>query len=325
MELVKMAELKNIKLSQIQEPAIKLRPVLKDSPEYQGIVDSIKRVGVLNAILVREVENTVNPDIKKYEVIEGNHRFNASMDAGLDEIPCSIQNMTEGQIYDAQIIGNIQKIETKPVEYSKQLKAILNRERTLTANELAARLGKSATWLAERLGLTTLAEPIGKMVDDGTINLTNAYALSKLDPEDQEIFKDRAITEDGAQFVPSVNAHVKQKKEALRQGRDPNAVAVYVHTARVQKLSDVKELLADTAKQGIIIRDAKAETVTDGFIAGLNWVLSLDPASVAAGKAKWEADKAASEEKKKTAAAEREAKKAAAAAGKAPADGPLVK
>ncbi len=93
----------------------------------------------------------------------------------------------------------------------------------MTAAELSVKLGKSPTWVGQRLNLTKLDEKIQALVDDGTINLTNAIAMSKLPVEEQGTFVERAITMTPAEFTPTVNARIKEVRDAKRQGRDPNA------------------------------------------------------------------------------------------------------
>ena len=77
-----------------------------------------------------------------------------------------------------QIIASVPRIETRPIEYSKQLEWVLKQHPTMTTQELAAQLCKSYTWLCDRLSLLKIDEKYHHLVDDGTISLSNAYALA---------------------------------------------------------------------------------------------------------------------------------------------------
>ena len=135
-------ELKNININEIEENIVALRDVDKAKEDYIGLVDSIRRVGIMNPISVREVKN---PETGKmfYAIIDGLHRWTAAKDAGLTMLPCYVKPLAEAEILEAQIIANVQKIETRPFEYKNQIKRLFLQNPLLTKSELAARIGKS--------------------------------------------------------------------------------------------------------------------------------------------------------------------------------------
>lgn len=99
-------ELKSIPLVHIRENPNALREVNRSTEGYQGLVDSIQKNGVLNAILVREC---VDPNTKTtfYGLIDGLHRFNAAKDAGLTEIPAQVRSMDDADVLEAQVLANV--------------------------------------------------------------------------------------------------------------------------------------------------------------------------------------------------------------------------
>jgi len=247
------------------------------------------------------------------EITDGLHRFSAAKDAGITEIPVDILDLNDAESLEAQILMNVHKVETKPVQYSNQLRRILAMNPMMTEAELATKLGKSAQWIKERLGLVKLPEKVAALVDDGKINLTNAYAIAKLPPEEAADWVDRAMTEAPNAFVPKVNGRVKEIKDAKRKGKDAST-AEFTPAAHLQKLSAFKEEL-DSPKIGpALVKKLKIKTPEDGFAMGVKWALHLDPESIEAGKAKYEAQKEAKAEAAKRRAAERAEKKAAEAA-----------
>lgn len=295
--------LAHIPLEKIRQNPVALREVDTSSEEYRGLVDSIKNVGILNPPSVREIKGEGGEIL--YGVIDGLHRYTAAKDAGLKEIPAYIRNMDDAEIEEAQILANIHKVETKPVEYSKQLQRMLGRNPTLTMNELANRLSKSTQWLNERLGLVKLSPQLGAMVDEGKIPLSNAYALAKLPIEIQPEYLERAMTQQPAEFVPQVSKHIKELRDAKRQGREPNPQ--FEPTARLQKISAIK----DETQAGAIGTQlcGALKTPLEGFKAALAWVLHLDQISVSADKEKWEKRKAEQEESRKKRELERQEKR----------------
>ena len=307
--------LKHIKLSSIRENPIALRSVDRDNPEYIQLAASIKARGVLESILVRELKD---PETGQtfYGLVNGLQRFTASQDAGFDTIPAQIMHLSDMEVLDAQIITNAQRVETKPVEYSKQLIHILASNPLLTMGELAGRLHKSVAWLNERLRLVKLDNAIAPLANEGQIVLANACALANLPPDEQSRFVDRAMTLPPSEFVPTVNARAKEIRDAKRQGRDPNKSNDFIPVPHIQKLSVLKSELENPTVSRLLIAKADARTPADGFALALQWALHLDPISIEQGKADHAArlaKEAASKELRKKAAAEKRAEAAASA------------
>lgn len=298
-------QLLTIPIIQIRENPVALRGVNKTGEAFMGLVDSIKRIGVMNAITVTP---KVDPNNKQeyYQIVDGLHRYMAACEAGLKEIPAQVMNLTEAQGLEAQLMANVHKVETRPVEYSKQLLRILSANPTMTASELSARLGKSPGWVGERLGLLKLDDNIAKIVNDNKMSLSNAYAIAKLEGEEQKNFIDRAMTMTPQEFVPLVEARVKQIREARRQGKD-SAPAEFVAVPHLQKLAILK---SEFEKPTILPALLKKQNVTSALEAAklaLAWVLHMDAMSIEQAKAQ----EAQRQKEREEAAKRREAEKAA--------------
>jgi ParB/RepB/Spo0J family partition protein len=319
------AKLEKIPLKLIRENTEALRTqVDKEDEQYKGLVDSVKNHGIMNPISVREIVDPATNETL-YGLVDGLHRFNAAMDAGLSEIPAQIVTMDEANLVEAQILGNVHKIETKPVQYTKALLRILGSNPLLTLTELAARLSRSTTWLTERLQLVKLSEPIQKLVDGGELTLTNAYALTKLPVDKQQELLQQALSQSPAAFVPLATNVLKEVQAARREGRKAET-ATFKPVERMQRLPairDQKDLADKNPEQSAIIQSAKKHGITtvEGAIAfALKWVLHADPDSIAADEAQWNADQKAKAEKAQERAAKKKEeadKKAAAVAAAA--------
>lgn len=303
-----MSQLKELEIGLIKESPVALRSVNKISEKYIGLVDSVRRVGVLNPVLVREVKDA-NTGLTFYGLVDGLHRFSASVDAGKTTIPCHITSMEDGQVLEAQIIANVHKVETKPVEYTRQLIRILSLNPLMTLSELATKLQKSPTWLNDRFGLVKLTEPIQELVDSEKLNLSNAYALAKLPPEEQQQFVERALTTSPQQFIPLVTQRAKEIKDAKRQGRDPSDAKKFVAIPSFRKKSEVEEEMNHNTLGPALVKKVGATTAEQGFQIGVQWVMQMDPESLAVKKAAHEQRLAQDEADKQKRKAEREAEK----------------
>lgn len=315
----KNARLERIPLNKIKENAEALRTqVDKESEKYKGLVDSISQHGVMNAISVREIRDPGTQEVL-YGLIDGLHRFNGAMDAGLTDIPASIIDMDQANLIEAQIIANAHTIETTPVQYTKAILAVLANNPLLTVAEMAARLSRTKKWLEDRLHLVDLNEKIQPLVDAGTLNLLNAYALSKLSPEKQDEMLPQALSQPAAQFAPSAANVQAAEAKAKREGRKMEA-AVFKPVERLQRLPivrDQKDFIEKNPEQSSLLQQMKANGVTTIEQAAaytLSWVMHIDPVTQAVDKAKWDAEQLDQANKKKAAAEKRQREKDAKAA-----------
>lgn len=291
-----------------------LRQVNEKSEEFLGLVDSVKTYGiqappVARMLLDEKGEPALNEKNEQlYEIIDGLHRMKAAIAAGLSEIPLNLVVCTDDEVSIRQIVGNIHRVETKPHEYSQALKRAIEKNPTLTKAVLAAQCGKSTTWIDQRLSLTTLHPDIGKLLDEGKINLINGYALSKLPIDEQTNWISRAMTTLGGEFVPLVEARKKEIEKARREGRDTTP-AQFVATPFMQKQAVV---LAEIEKPDQVVKllsEQAPKSLQEAAVLILQWFLNIDPLTVAARKADYEEKQRQEAEEKAKAKAERDAKK----------------
>ncbi len=301
-----MPRLATIPTGSIRESKEMLRGVNKESEKYKEIVQSVRSMGILNAFSVRDLGDGT------YGLVDGNHRWCAAQDLALPEVPVQILDIAEGQVLEAQIVANAQVIETKAMEYTKALIQVLRMNPTLTMNDLARRLGKSYSWLSERFHLLNLQDSIQTLVNDGTIGLANAYALAKVPVEHQEQFLVNAQSQPSQEFVPAVQAFVKNLKAQIREGKGNDPVQ-FINVPRQQKLADIVAELENPKIATVLIANAGATTAAEGFALALKWASKSDPLSIDAAKKKWEQEQADNEALKEKRKKERDEKKKAEA------------
>jgi ParB/RepB/Spo0J family partition protein len=303
--------IETVQIDKIRENPVALRAVNKECEEYLGLVDSMRRKGFLGAITGRKKKD--ESGIEFVEITDGLHRYSAARDAGITAIPVDILSLDDAQVLEAQIMMNVHKIETKPVQYSQQLRRILSMNPLMTEAELAAKLGKSSAWIKERLGLTKLPEKVAALVDEGKINLSNAYAIAKLPAEEMAEWVDRAMTQTPQEFIPAINGRVKEVKDAARKGLDA-AASEFVPVAHLQKLTALKAELDKPTVGPLLLKKHKVADVQAAFQLGIKFALHMDPDSIEAAKQKHDEQLRAREEEKAKRRAEREKVKADEAA-----------
>ena len=299
-----MGELKTVQISEIRENPVALRTVNRENEDYLGLVASMQQKGFMGAITVRRRKDAETED-EFYELVDGLHRFSAAKDAGISEINVDIVDLDDDLVLEAQLMANIHKIETRPAEYTQQLKRILARNPLMTEAELAEKLGKSTTWIQSRLSLTKIDnEEIVALINEGKIGLANAYALAKLPAEEQAAFVDRAMTQPPDEFVPAVNSRVKEIRDAKRKGQDAST-AEFQPVAHMRKMKDVKLELENPEVGPDLIKILGIKKPIEAFVLAVQWILHLDPKSVEIQEAEYNERQAKKEEAKKAAAVKR--------------------
>lgn len=306
---VAMVDPKKIKASKDM-----LRGCNKQSEEYQGMLQSVKSKGIIDSLSVR-----ANGD-DSYTIINGFQRLNCALDLGLSEVPVHIMDMEESEILEGQIVANAQKIETKPVEYTKALLRLLALKPAMTMTELAQRLGKSLSWLSERFHLMKLTAKIQALVNENKIGLASAYALAKCPEEMQEQLLDEAQTTPTQDFVLKVQTLLKNHKKAITEGKTPGQQE-FVASPKLQKVNTLQEVMDGKFDAfGPLNARVQPTDAKSGFMLGIQFALHLDPISVENAKKDYEARQKKLKEDAEARKAERERLKREKEAAEQPKD-----
>ncbi len=159
-----------------------------------------------------------------------------------------------------------------------------------------------------------MTDAIQELVNNGTINITNATNLAKLPQDEQPNFVDRAITMTPAQFVPSVGSRAKEIRDAKRQGRTSDGPKPFEPPVYLQKISVLKQELRDLNVGKGLINQCGLKDPVDVWKMAVSWTLHLDPVSIDVSRIQDEERKKNAEEAKAKKKQEREKKKAMDAA-----------
>lgn len=137
--------IKIIPLELIDPNPIQPRSDLGDLSE---LVSSIKEKGVLEPILVRKKE-------ERFEIISGERRLRASIDAGLQEIPCIEIDVSDNEALEIALIENLQRKDLTPFEESYGLR-LLSELYGYTQKEIAEKIGKSRSSITESISISKI-------------------------------------------------------------------------------------------------------------------------------------------------------------------------
>jgi len=151
------------------------------------LAESIKEHGVIQPIVVRKISD-------KYEIIAGERRYKASVLAGKTTIPAIITDLDDKNSAEIALIENVQRQDLTPIEEAISYKKILDMG-YLNQSELADKLGKTQSTIANKLRLLNLAEEVQEALLEHKISERHARSLLKLDEDKQQVMLDRIINE----------------------------------------------------------------------------------------------------------------------------------
>ncbi len=224
-----------------------------DDAALQELADSIKEHGVIQAVLVEEVGDGT------YYIIAGERRTRASKLAGLKQIPVRVQKYSEQQKLEVALIENIQRENLSPLEEAKAYHGLMELA-NITQDEVAKRVGKNRSTVANALRLLKLPEDMQKALLDGTLSAGHARAvLSVINPSDQRILFARIIggglsvreAEAQASEMNTGKKEIKTKKPVKVSKKD--ADYAFLENQLIEALSTKVALNGNFDKGSIVI------------------------------------------------------------------------
>ena len=166
----------------------RFQPRIKfDEKAIMELSESIKKHGVIQPIIVRKVSN-------KYEIIAGERRYKASIIAGRKTIPAIITDVDDKESAEIALIENVQRQDMTPIEEAISYKKILDMG-YITQTELATKLGKTQSTIANKLRLLNLSEEVQDALLEEKISERHARSLLRVDKKDQVEILNRIINE----------------------------------------------------------------------------------------------------------------------------------
>jgi ParB family chromosome partitioning protein len=166
----------------------------RKNPEenLSDLVASIKQNGVLQPVMVR-LRKDVNTDTVNYELVIGERRLRASMQAGLTDIPVIIKDTTDIEMVEWALIENIQRSDLNIIEQAFAYKRLMQ-DFSMTHEMIADKVGKERSTITNALRLLTLPETIQNYLMQNKITPGHARALLALtNPKQQEEICQRII------------------------------------------------------------------------------------------------------------------------------------
>ena len=147
--------------------------------QLNELAESIRKYGLIQPIVVRQIGS-------KYEIISGERRFKASFLANKETIPAIVVTLTDRECEEIALLENIQRQDLTPIEEAVSFKRILD-VGYITQEQLAAKVGKSQSFIANKIRLLNLDDDVQDALLHGQISERHARSLLKIHDKTQQV------------------------------------------------------------------------------------------------------------------------------------------
>ena len=161
-----------------------------DEAALKELAESIKLHDIIQPITVVQLATG------KYQLISGERRWRASKLAGLKDVPAYIRTANDQELLELALLENLQRENLNAIEIALSYRRLMD-ECTLTQEEVAERMKKERSTVANYLRLLKLPPDIQKAVRDGELSMGHARAIIGLDAVDQQLYVWREVREKG--------------------------------------------------------------------------------------------------------------------------------
>lgn len=151
-----------------------------DGPALEEMSQSIKQYGILQPITVRKVSPTL------YELIAGERRLRAAKHAGLEKIPAIVVEMSDSDSAAVALVENLQRQDLSFMEEAEAYSALIAIH-GFTQEQIAAKLGKNQSTIANKLRLLRLPESVKMAIGEHNLTERHARALLRIPDEDKQL------------------------------------------------------------------------------------------------------------------------------------------
>ncbi len=156
--------------------------------ELEELSESIREHGVLQPLLVRKKG-------KRYEIIAGERRYQASKIAGLTELPVIVKDVDDQAVMELALIENLQRSDLNPIEEARGYKQLIKASE-MTQEALSKAVSKSRSTITNSLRLLDLPEAVQEYLYEGKLTAGHARAILAVPFEEQRIkLADKVVAE----------------------------------------------------------------------------------------------------------------------------------
>nr|WP_235804754.1 nucleoid occlusion protein [Secundilactobacillus kimchicus] len=206
-----------------------------DERRITELAETIKEHGLLQPIVLREYEP------EHYEIIAGERRFRAVNELKWDTVPAIIQKLSDDETASLALIENLQREGLSPIEEAQAYQALMKLNQ-LTQAQLAGEVGKSQSFIANKLRLLKLSQPVQDAMMAHEISERHGRALLAVTDKQQakllkRIMSDHLTVKDAERLIQRMKVKTK-KKPTTRSVSGDTRVAVNTIRQSIKMVTD---------------------------------------------------------------------------------------
>jgi ParB family chromosome partitioning protein len=215
-----------------------------DPDRMKEIVQSVREKGLVQPILVR-------PQGDKYQIVAGERRFRAAREVGLKSIPAVVREVDDQEMLEIALIENLQREDLSPVDEAEAYR-VLREKFEMTQAEIAERVGKDRSTVANTMRLLHLPEAVRLSVSRGTLSMGHARALLGLESAQQQLNLAQEI-ETRSLSVREVEKRVRHLAGGSRPSSRPRDPGIVNIEERIQRWLGTKARIFERGGKGRIV------------------------------------------------------------------------
>ena len=193
-----------------QQPRVRM-----DDAALATLAASIRKHGVIQPVLVTET-------IDGYQLVAGERRVRAARMAGLERIPAVVRQLADRDQLELALVENLQREDLDPIEAARAYRQLID-DYAFTQEDLAARVGRARSTVANTLRLLDLHPAVQAAVADGRLTEGHARAIGGLETDAQPRLIDAIVDDD---------LSVRQAEELVRRLKAPRVEPSATATTR---------------------------------------------------------------------------------------------
>ena len=230
-----------------------------DPDKLQELANSIRRSGVMTAISVRRLGDT-------FQLISGERRVRASIEAGLTEIPALILDIkSDREMMELSLVENIQREDLNPLEIAYSYQQLLTLCE-MTQEELAESVGKDRSTVTNFIRLLKLPEPVQQSLRNNEITMGHARALLAVPDDEGRLALWRTVVDEGLS-VRRTETLAREQSNAAKtpaRGRTNGSAARNGAAKRSEEKIDVATTEAATRLQHVLGTQVRLKANVNG-------------------------------------------------------------
>jgi ParB/RepB/Spo0J family partition protein len=152
-----------------------------DKDALADLTESVRKHGIIQPVLVRSGSSKSNPRVL-WELVAGERRYRAATAAGLEESPCIVRTLTDVEALELQVIENLQRADLHALEEAEGYEQLMKLH-AYTADDIAAKVGKSKAYVYARLKLCALCGDAREAFYAGDLNPSTALLVARIPTE----------------------------------------------------------------------------------------------------------------------------------------------